>query len=218
MKKLLLTVLTLSSISVLTAQSVKFGAKAGLNLSTIEFKGDDLKSKFATGFHAGGFAEIGLNDWFAFQPEILFSMQGTKRDLDSDIGGIKTVSKFALTTNYVNIPLLAKYLVTEQLFIVAGPQLGFLLSATSKSESTTTIGSIVTKVDTPSQDFKDNLNSFNLGLGVGAGYFITDNIFAEARYNLGVSNDAKKEKDAPSGSADPEAKSSSIQISLGYRF
>ena len=245
MKKLLLSIITLSSISFLSAQEIKFGAKAGLNLSTVKYEvpevslngfdaaGEEQDNQFKVGFHVGGFAEFVISDQFSFQPELLFSLQGSKlerNDIEEqnffDGSSIRTVANTTtdLTTSYINIPLMAKYYVSEKLFLVAGPQVGFLVGAKSKSEGTGTStytlsdGSTTTSntvVNSESVDTKESFKSYNISVGAGGGYFFTENIFAEARYNLGLTNDSQS---IPFFNITPKAKASAIQISLGYRF
>jgi hypothetical protein len=200
------------------------------------------KNDLAFGFHFGGFAEIRLSHTFALQPEILYSAQGSKFNRDDNQEQVTLVPGFpdykinittitntetTLKTNYFNIPLLAKFYATKRLFFMAGPQFGFLLNAYSLSTGAVTTTQVeiyngnpstpkivTTNLDT-SGDAKENFNIFNLSLGLGGGYFFTKNIFAEARYNFGLTNDAYvKYTDI----IKPEAKASNIQFSVGYRF
>jgi len=99
----------------------RFGLKTGMNVASIT--GDDtdnLDSRVA--FFFGGFAELCVTDQFSFQPELLYSMQGAKYSESEGYDG-----KFKL--DYLNVPLMGKYYVTEALSIEAGPQIGFLVSA-----------------------------------------------------------------------------------------
>jgi hypothetical protein len=232
----------LLSVSVLSAQEVKFGAKGGLNISTINVNDTSLAvqedSKSAIGFHLGGFAEIKLTDKFALQPELLFSLQGAKSEYtETDVetfpgGGVVTgtfENKSTVKTSYINLPILAKFYATEKLFFVAGPQFGFLTSAKGSGESTFTetttgVGGTTTEVNTitdPTVDIKKNFKGLNVSLGLGGGYFFTENLFAEARYNVGLTNDAKSENDIDLGLVSIStvtAKTNVFQVSVGYRF
>ena len=241
MKKVLLTAVAVFAFGFANAQEIKFGAKAGLNLSTIKVTlpsqdGEIVKNpdnKMTVGFHIGGFAEIGITEKFSFQPELLFSTQGVRFEssdsYSSNFGGFtysnSFVSKTTTKTSYINLPLLAKFKATEKLFFVAGPQLGFLMSAKQSYTSTNTSnnnGTITTNNKSEDNiDVKKEFKGFNFAFDLGAGYFFTDNIFAEARYNIGLSNDAKAETETNNGveyKYEPVAKSSSIQISVGYKF
>jgi opacity protein-like surface antigen len=183
MKKLLVSAILLAT-GFVNAQDVKFGVKLGLNIANISGDIEDNKSLF--GANLGGFAEIKLSDKLAFQPELLFSMQGSKYE---DI---------ATKLNYINIPLLAKYNLNEKFSVLAGPQIGFLMSAKLKDS-------------TKSVDIKEGFNTTDFGLNVGAGYNVTENILVDARYNFGLSNILK---DADGFSQ----KNSVFQLSIGYKF
>ena len=241
MKKIILTAAAVFVLGFANAQDVKFGVKGGLNLSTIKFnyptqQGDPAYSpdnKMAVGFHVGGFAEIGLSDKLSFQPELLFSMEGAK--FENIESGTKIIGGQTYTytdnetsnivTNYINVPLLLKFKATENLFFVAGPQVGFLMSAKQdyESKSTQTFnGQTTTDSKTFSgQDVKKYYESMSYALDLGAGYFFTENIFTEVRYNLGLSNNAKPVTETFNGQTftyEPVFKASTIQFSLGYRF
>jgi Outer membrane protein beta-barrel domain len=231
MKKLLFTVIALSSISFLSAQKVKFGAKASLSFSKLSIsipKATSLpESKFLTGFNVGGFVEIPLGTKFAFQPELLYSSQGGKLEFnETEAQNSYSYSESTtLKTSYINIPLLAKYYATEKLFFIAGPQIGFILEAKGSSSATESITfngvKQTSSFSIPEKDIKDFYNSIDFGLGLGGGYFFTENLFAEARYNIGLSNN-HKQKDQTFGGVvfkdERVEKSSSIQIAVGYRF
>lgn len=169
---------------------VKFGFKGGYNLAN--FGGDVEDNKSLSGFHLGGFVEIPVSEKFAIQPEVLYSAQGVKED-----GG----DNVKIKNNYINIPVMAKYYATDKLALEAGPQFGFLV------KSDTELGPVT--VDT-----KDQFKSFDFGLGIGASYFFTENIYAGARYNFGLSNIL----DDADAFDDYKANNQVLQVSVGYRF
>jgi opacity protein-like surface antigen len=187
MKKIVLTVVALLAFGFANAQKVKFGAKAGLNLSNVT--GDDTSdNKMKIGFQVGAFANIGVSEKFAVQPELVYSAQGNKFDGEGNV---------SLELNYINLPIMAQYKVTDKFSLEAGPQIGFLMSAKVKG-------------DGGSADVKEFLNSTDFGIGVGAGYDITENINLGLRYTIGVSN-LNKEGDAKNSN-------SNLAFALGYRF
>lgn len=160
MKKILLTAAAVFAISFANAQDAKFGAKAGLNFSSIAgFEG----AKNQVGFHIGGYATISVSDKFAVQPELLYSAQGAKFE-----GG-------SLNLSYINIPVMAKFNVADKFNLEVGPQIGLLMSATAKSDNG------------GSEDYKSLMNSTDFGLNFGAGYEVAENINVGLRYCLGLS-------------------------------
>ena len=178
MKKLLFTAVAVFAFGFTNAQETKFGAKAGLNMSNLT---GDANTDSKVGFFVGGFAEIKLTDKFAVQPELLYSALGAKDDNDS------------YNLNYLLVPVMAKYFVTEQLSLEAGPQIGFLMSAKYDGE-----------------DIKDLFNSTDLGFNFGAGYDVTETINVGLRYSLGLSNVLDSDF--------ADAKTSNIGLAVGYKF
>jgi hypothetical protein len=196
MKKIILSAIAIFAFGVVSAQDVRFGVKAGLNIATLTGDVvDDIKSKI--GFNVGGFSEIKISEKFAVQPELLYSTQGAKFD-----GGSESL-------NYINIPVMAKFFVAESFSIEAGPQIGFLTSAKAKFDD-----------EDVSVDIKDELKSIDFGLNFGAGYDFTPNLSAGLRYNLGLSNIADNESNDEEGfeTEDFELKNSVFSLSLSYKF
>ena len=229
MKKVILSLAAVFAFGFANAQEVKFGAKLGGNLSTASIDAPSVEgaaisvpdNKSLVGFHVGGFAEIKLNDKFSVQPELLFSMEGSKFESSSagEMFGVpySESTESTVKMNYLNIPVMAKYYATEKLFFVAGPQVGFLLSAKQDTDYTFTMGGTTESGSEDGVDVKDDFKSVNFSLGFGGGYYFTENIFAEARYNVGLSNIAE-EVSEEGVTFEPEFKLSAFQISVGYKF
>ena len=208
MKKVLLTAAAVMAFGLMNAQEVKYGAKAGLNLSNLG--GDAENTDMKIGFQVGGFAEIKVSDKFSVQPELLFSTQGAKTKESGSESGYSYSYESTEKANYLNIPVMAKYYASEKFYIEAGPQFGFLMSAKSDTDYTTTFAG-VTESGSESVDSKDNYNSTDFGLNVGLGYNFTENIGAGVRYTSGLSNIAKD-------SGDFKVNNSNIAISVAYTF
>lgn len=98
MKKIYATIVILSIVLTVKAQDIKVGAKAGINIASVNGEIESTGSRIA--FHIGAMAEIPIDGEFYLQPELLFSSQGYK--VDNGTG----------TLNYINLPIIAKYFVT----------------------------------------------------------------------------------------------------------
>ena len=185
MKKIFSIVATsLFMLLSVAAQEVHFGIKAGVNVSSVDItNGDDYNSK--AGLHVGGLAHIHISQHFALQPELIYSMQGGK------------VENVNLKLNYINIPLLAQYMINDGFRLQTGPQLGFLLSAKSK------VGDVERSV-------KDDLSSIDFSWVFGAGYLFPSGFGIDARYNHGISNF--------SDNTTYKAKNRVFQFGLFYQF
>ncbi len=187
MKKSLFILLVVL-ISTTSLSQVKFGVKSGLNIANAT--SDDFEDcDYKTGLSVGLFAKFELSDKFAFQPELLYSMQGWKYSEsrtviygygDSYSWEVTYYSNEAtIKLDYINIPLLLKYYLTEGLTINAGPQLGYLVSA-----------KIELKEDNESYelDIKDEYKKIDLGFNVGLAYELDFGLGFDLRYNIGLLN------------------------------
>lgn len=190
MKRIILSMIAVITFGFVNAQETKFGIKAGANLSswTGDTDGVNLNPRF--GFVIGGFAEIKLSDKFAIQPELNYSTQGTKQDnfvflqnLHFDYYELPTAD-IRWNLAYLNIPVMFKYYVADKFSVEAGPQIGILLSAKTKTK-------IEGYTQTTEMDVKDFFKSIDFGLNFGASYDFTENVSIGARYNLGLANIAK---------------------------
>jgi hypothetical protein len=149
------------------AQHVNLGIKVGLNVFTIN-NDNDVNYNSKEGLNIGLLGHIHFTKQMALQPEIVYSGQGAKYNT----GNVET----KINLDYINIPVLFQYMFDNGFRLQAGPQLGFLVNAKSKT------GSI-------SVDIKNNLKKVDVGLAMGVGYIHTPSGFGvDARYNLGVSN------------------------------
>lgn len=196
MKKQILTLVAVAALGFgaqaqTKAGDLRFGFKGGYNLASLG--GDVENAKSLSGFHIGGFIEVPVSEKFAVQGEVLYSAQGAKYEDNYSFGNLTYSDKWKDKLDYINIPVMAKYYVLDKLSIEAGPQFGFLVKADSEGE-----------------DIKDELKTFEFGLGVGASYYITENFFAGARYNFGLTNVSKE--------SDYKVHNNVLQVSVGYRF
>jgi hypothetical protein len=145
------------------SQFVVFGAKAGLNLSTVTGTAI-VDPKLYTSFHIGGFANFQINENFMVQPEVLYSGKGAK---SADQGTFKY--------GYINVPVLLQYKTASGFFLEAGPQIGLLISAKRKYTNGTT-------------DIKESTKSTDYSFVGGIGYKSAIGIGVGARYDFGFFN------------------------------
>jgi opacity protein-like surface antigen len=207
MKKMMFSALAVLVFSFATAQEeakkaseVKFGAKGGINLANIA--GDDAgDANMYVGFNVGMFVEIPVTDKLTIQPEVLYSAQGSKSE--GTFEGYNFDATFKL--NYINIPVMFKYQVANKFSLEAGPYVGFLTSAKIDVD--------IAGLGSDTVDMKDQMKSTDFGLGLGMNYEFSDVIFANARYQAGLTQIG----DSGQEGAD-DIKNSVFQIGLGFRF
>lgn len=224
MKKIVLSAFAILTIGLVNAQDLKFGAKAGVNLATLSGDATNEDATMKVGFHAGGLMEVKFTDKLALQPELLFSLQGTKIDGRIDYGaGEYDEYSDKLNLAYINIPVMLKFYPIKSFFLEAGPQVGFLVGGKRNREFTEVYNdgnTNITNTQSSETDVKDLYKSIDFGFNVGLGYDFTENIFINARYNIGLSNIS----DVPStfgffpGVAELDRKNSVISLSFGFKF
>lgn len=122
-KLISLTALLLISFSSFS-QTFNIGIKGGASINKID--GRSFKDEFTYGYHLGGFATIGLGKKFAIQPEVLFNQ--FKTDTASNFSTLYQFNKVNnIKLNYLSIPVLLNYNVSNLLTLQAGPQFGILI-------------------------------------------------------------------------------------------
>lgn len=188
----------------MSSADVRFGIKAGMNVSSLS-KNETLEDQGSKiGFNAGVFANIPVAESFSIQPEVLYSQYGDKYDYV--VAGNRY--SYANHLDYVTVPVMFQYNFIPNLYVEAGPEFGFMVSAKNKAKNETN-----NDVLAESGNYKDNFNTFNVGIGLGAGYYFTDNIGITARYVAGVTDIAK---DRPANS--DAVRNNAFQVGLAYKF
>ncbi len=203
MKKLFLG-MAIAASSFTFAQS--FGVKGGMNVSSISKDGGLSDSKSKIGFNAGVFMNAPIAENFSIQPEILYNNLGSKVNFGED-------KNRSYTTNldYNSVPVMFQYNATPEFYLEAGPEFGFLVSAKNKLKD----GSNSSTVDWTGTA-KNDLNTFNFGVGLGAGYWITPSLGVNARYVAGFTKIGKD--DNIRGRAYADSKNNVFQVGLAYKF
>lgn len=183
----------------------QFGLKAGGNFSNIIKTGDDnFKTEFKPGFNAGLFIEIPIVDRLSFAPELMYSQKGYKTTGSSVLGGDYD---YSVTTNFIEVPILAKIQAAPNFSIVLGPQVSFLSSTTESFKQGSQTYQNTVKAN------NDNLKKSIAGGVVGIGIDITPKVSLNGRYALDF------QKNNENGTSEtPLYKNQVIQASLGFKF
>lgn len=208
------------------AQSFSIGPRIGMNLSTVSGldMGDTtglLKSSSTAGFVFGAVANIGINEMFSIQPELLYSQQGVMQEMSADFFGVAFKVKARTRLNYINLPVLAKVSFGPENikgFVTAGPTFGYLLGGNVKSEVEAG-GQTEEETQDLSDDDLENMNRMDIGLSFGAGVALgagPGNLNIDLRYGLGLSDINKI--DGPKPDNYEAAKNGVFSISVAYLF
>jgi len=189
MKKSLLLISLIGTMSIAFAQSVKYGIKAGVNFSNLSASfsgssgGGSASSDNTTGFNVGAVADIGLGD-FSIQPALLFTTKGAS----------------GTTLGYIEVPVNVLYNVKTpagKLFFGAGPYLGYGVTGSNG----TTYGSGPNDIGNP-----------DYGISFLGGHRFSSGIAISAGYDLGLANLNNYQSSSLS------LNTRSISVSVGYFF
>ena len=167
--------------------------KVGVTLATIS--SDDSKFKF--GMAAGIEGQYQLNNWFGLSAAVMYSQQGAKaKNYD-----------LKLNTEYINIPVMAKFYVTKGLSLNVGLQPGFMTKAKAKGDGRTI-------------DVKSNCNKVDFSIPMSIAYEFENGLSFEARYATGLTNVGKDAFDSTSSSWDKayQNKNEVFMLTVGYKF
>lgn len=229
MKKYVVTLMFIVGIlGSINAQEVKFGIKAGMNLSTLgsdlknDFKEFDMSQKTRIGFHIGAFVDVEIIENFYIQPGLFYSSKGVKA---KESGYEET-----LNLNYLEIPILASYRIAisdkVKWHINAGPYLAYGLGGKikTKDDSNWDDDDDWDYYSARSEDYDDDgvnnkvfdknggdLKRFDFGLSLGTGVEFNA-FYVGLKYDLGLVNIAGNSWDKT------KIKNSNFAISVGYTF
>lgn len=215
MKKSLLAAAALLATVAVTeskAQGVRFGLKAGGNLSNLSgdlVDQDRYDNKF--GFHGGAMLNIGLLDdgFLSVQPEVLFSQKGFQFAEDKAFGLYKYTG--SRTYNYIDVPVLLK-VNADGFYFEAGPQYSYLMKVKDETQRSLANGNTFTSYS-GTQDLK-NVNRNEIGYAAGLGYQSDAGLMIGIRYNGSFTDFAK---DGYTGDADVRnARNQVFQASVGF--
>lgn len=177
MKKIFvfLCALALVAVAIPAQAQLRFGVKGGLNITSVHFNSDLLKSDNVTGFHIGPMIEATMPLLgFGFDAAILYAQKG----MESNSSGVATTMK----TSYLDVPVNLKWkfgLPIIKAYLAAGPYASFRIG-----------GDKIWNVLNDQLETK----SFGAGLNFGAGVELFSHLQVGFNYQLGLTDNFSAEK------------------------
>lgn len=217
MKKFFYSVIALSLVSTLSFAQVRFGVKGSLQFANVKFSGQGLNYSGSNllGFQAGVLLDAPLSGNLSLRPQLLYSVKGTKFDLNSLLGGTGTGSTdLKLTLNYLEIPVQLAYGIetnSGRIVLGAGPYVGYALNGKGSFNGAGTSGT----GGSQSVEFgsgEDQTKRIDFGLHLSAGYELTSGLMLSGYYAPGLSSLSN----APSSGG--TVKNTAFGVSLGFLF
>lgn len=184
----------------------KIGVKGGLSFSNLYVDNID-DDEMLTGFNIGMFAKFPLSEKFAIQTEAYYTNKGAKLTYDNLLATGTT--KFKL--DYIEVPLLAVYNISNNFNIHAGGYVGYLISGKVTNESDSGTFDFVEDLNT------DDFNRIDAGLTAGIGYDFNP-INIGIRYYYGLTTVGKEQSFSGFNLTFPDAKNSALQVYASFSF
>jgi hypothetical protein len=183
----------------------------GLNFSSLPNLSDQSNK---TGLYFGLGTYVKINDKWALTPEFKpVSPRGAKKVLPlTSYAQVVTEAEYSFALNYIDVPMLAQYKISEKLFVSAGPQFSFLTSAKQVTSGKLQQGNTVDI----EEKMKSNFESFYFSVPLEVGFRLSPVIKnkpmdLKVRYNIGVS-------EVFANTAYGSSKGSTFQVFLSFPF
>lgn len=152
---------------------------------------DADRNRILPGFQVGILREMMLNQTVSIQPEILYTVKGTRTVYDEEILGFEIVDGTTkLGLHYIEIPVNLKLNLAEFINLHLGPYVGFLMFTNMETDAEI-LGFI--DVDSVDEIDRDQFNKLDAGLSAGFGFSV-DPIFFGFSYGLGLRQVARQDQ------------------------
>lgn len=215
MKKLLLSaavaLLAAAAAPTAHAQGIRFGVKAGANLSNLAgdlVNQDQYKNRW--GFQGGVMVNFGLGDIISIQPEVLYSQKGFKyADQQFTLLGSTYRNTGNVRYDYLDVPVLVRVRAAG-IFFELGPQYSYLMNV-SANRTQTINGTVVSSASSSTSNL-DNVRRNELGYVGGLGYEASNGVMLGVRYSGAFTDFAK---DGYSNNDFRNARNSTFQAYVG---
>ena len=135
---------------------------------------------------------------------MLFSEQGFR--FDEDVNGDGSKEELQINLNYINLPVLVKYYITDEFTAILGPQIGVNIEGQQEI------------INSPigAGNERENLDLFNtldFGGVIGLEYKSKEGFFAQGRYIIGAISVFKSIEGQT-----VDVRNSVFQLSAGFQF
>lgn len=201
MKKAILIICLMAGAATYAQSGSGIGLKGGLNFgangdASIGENLGNIGSDSKVGFHAGLFGKLDFGTVY-FRPELVYTKINSEYD-GIEIGGTEYgTQKFEMSK--LDMPLLVGLNILGPLHIFAGPSLQYILDT-----------------DLEDVELEDVKNDFTVGLNIGAGVNLSDQLGVDLRYERGFSDNEADFADLPEGRVD--TRPSQLVLGLSYKF
>jgi hypothetical protein len=148
---------------------VRVGIAGGLNLAnTVDAYNSDFSTGTIAAWHAGLTLDFPIIYPLSFAPEVLYSQKGyTAQTSDGN---------FTQRSNFIDVPLLAKFRLTPNFNFVVGPQISFPISTTNTYDNGF--------AETSKEHYSTTSDNTVVAGLIGVGFDINPNVELRLRYTI----------------------------------
>lgn len=211
MKKIRLIIASaLLSVSVYTnaqdssREKIHFGAKAGLNISSIhDTKGEDYNAEAIAGFAGGGFIAIPIGKYLGLQPELMFAQKGYSATNYIEGGSVSYIRR----TDHLEIPILLQLKPVGFISLVVGPQFSYMTYREERFKSAN-----ITTVQKQEIE-NDNIRKNTLGAVTGIDFYVLRHLLISGRVGWDL-----QDNNGDGTTSFPRYRNIWFQSTLGLRF
>jgi len=208
MKKFSIIALAMLLCAGISNAQLRFGIKGGANISNLSSASSVIDQvKGATNYQFGVLLQAKMGG-FAIQPEVLYSVKSGQFN-NTTVGSILSGTNTDYQSQNIEVPVNLQFgfgTSFARVFIQGGPYVSFLT------------GALVNGSVKEYEDVKDNINTFNYGVGAGVGAELF-NLQLSVKYDWGLSK-LGQESLLLGQNINPfnELKDRNLSISLAYLF
>ncbi|MEP1487608.1 MAG: porin family protein [Algibacter sp.] len=168
-----------------------YGLKAGANYS--QFMPNELMKRYDDigyfgkfGFYLGAFVNFELTENIKIQPELMFTLQGSRFNNDNlqffdgtnEFSPIISNYRSTINESTIALPILVQFFINDLFYFEIGSQLAYVIDTTEK----------ITEIPVEELAFGEGISIFNdidkfdFGASVGLGYKLSDTFILNGRY------------------------------------
>ncbi len=185
-----------------STSNLHFGVRVGVNVSNLVMDDNTSTTGAKAGLNAAVILEIPIVPVFSIQPEVQFSQKGFKRTGSF----LSAPYEYKLTSNFIEIPVLAKFRPSKNFGIFLGPQYSFLVSTQTSFKVNNAAYETLVKQDV--DNFRKNILGGVVGVEASTGP-----LFFDLRYSRDFQTN-----NGDGTSSTPRYKNQVFALGVGLRF
>jgi hypothetical protein len=199
----LLLLLVVNVIAQKKNNDATIGIRAGANFANIIKTNDkNFATQIKAGFNVGTFIDIPIVSILSLQPELQFSQKG----YITNGSAFGNNYEYSVTTNFIEVPILAKLKPTKDFAVLVGPQYSFLTSTSTKLKSGN--NAIINNVNEDNNNLRKNILGGVIGLEA-----TSNNVIIGLRYSLDF-----QRNNGDGTSTTPSYKNQVLAVMVGFKF